>query len=224
MRAAPFLTVGVLGLLALGGLLLSLAEAPPVAVTELHTAAAATLAASGFDLTDTNTATPLGPSGTAGSVTIRVRYEAPDAVEETGPDAAGHQVTVRVVGSRRFGLVGPSRWTELPPAAALGAKAAETFLSPLRAAASAPVVTGGPTTFRLVPAHEAAFVARLLGRPSAQLTKVALSARVQGEFLTDERITAVLGTARLQVDLAFTTVGRAGSIPVPPPSELVASP
>ncbi|HTZ10725.1 MAG TPA: hypothetical protein VMB72_16750, partial [Acidimicrobiales bacterium] len=202
-RALPHVTVGLFGLLVLGGVALSLASAPAVAVTELHTAARATLAASGFDLTDTNTATPSGPSGgERAAVVIRVRYQAPDAVEETGPDASGRQVTVLVVGDRRFGKVG-SRWAQLPPEPGLGAQAAATFLLPLRAAASASRVTGGPTSFTLVPAHESDLVTRLLGRAPAGLAHLVVTAEVQGGVLTDEHLRGMVGAVRLDVDLAL---------------------
>ena len=215
-RALPHVTVGLFGLLVLGGVALSLASAPAVAVTELHTAARATLAASGFDLTDTNTATPSGPSGgERAAEVIRVRYQAPDAVEETGPDATGHQVTVRVVGSRRFVLVGGT-WTERSPVRDLGAQVVQSFLFPVRAVAAAPEVTGGPTLFRVVPAHEAAFVTRLLGRPRASLSGLAVTARVRGDVLVSEHVSAVLGGERLQVDLAFSAVGEAAPVRVPP--------
>ncbi|HTZ09348.1 MAG TPA: hypothetical protein VMB72_09765 [Acidimicrobiales bacterium] len=85
-----------------------------------------------------------------------------------------------------------------------------------RAVAAAPEVTGGPTLFRVVPAHEAAFVTRLLGRPRASLSGLAVTARVRGDVLVGEHVSAVLGGERLQVDLAFSAVGEAAPVRVPP--------
>jgi hypothetical protein len=44
---------------------------------------------------------------------------------------------------------------------------------------------------------------------------------VHGDFLTEERITAVLGQQRLSVDLVFSAIGSAPPVQAPPASSLV---
>jgi hypothetical protein len=60
-----------------------------------------------------------------------------------------------------------------------------------------------------------------LGVRPAQLSAPRLTAEVRGDFLVDERITALVGQQRLEVDLAFSAVGSAPPVQVPPGTLLV---
>jgi len=222
-RALPFLVVGAFGLLALGAVVLSVSTAPADAEQQLHVAADATLAAPGFELVDTNSVRPVAAAPAAGQAhveVVHVRYQAPDAVEETEPDAAGQIVSVIVVGDRRFGSLGRG-WRELPPSPGLGAEAVATVLFPLRAASDGVEVTRNGDVYHFVPRHLADFAGTLLGRASTQLSSLQVAATVHEDYLVGERVTAVLGGEQLRVDLVFSSVGSARPVEAPPASELV---
>jgi hypothetical protein len=223
-RALPFVLVGALGMLSAGAIVLSVATAPVTDVEQLHLAAGSTLAASGFSLVDTNSVVSEATVGpTAGSGTtqvVHVRYQAPDAVEETGPNATGQIVTVVVVGSRRFEGVG-SRWEELPPAPGLGAAAVDDLLFPLRAAATADQVVRSGDRYGFVPKDLTGFLTTLLGLRPAHLESLQVSAKVTGDFVSTERISVRLGQERLQVALVFNAIGSAPPVTVPPAAEVV---
>jgi hypothetical protein len=221
--------VGVFALLVLGGIALSLSSAPPVDVQQLSIAAEATMTASGFALADTNSVTVVGPvPGAAGTgqpsrtVVIRVRYQAPDRVQESEAGPTGGTVSVIVIGSERFRSNG-SQWTALPPQPGLGAQAARTITSPLQVAASATTVTRHGTVYQFVPRRLDQFLVTVLGVRPSQVSEPRLTAVVRGEYLTDERITAVLSQQRLEVDLAFSAIGSAPPVHAPPATSLVPS-
>jgi hypothetical protein len=222
--------VGMFGLLVVGAIALSLSSAPPVAQQQLHVAAGATLAATGFALIDTNSISPLSPAARAAdqgqnarTVVIRVLYTAPDRVQESEVGPNGQTVSVIVIGARRYRSSG-SGWTELPPSPGLGAQAAETITSPLRAAANATTVTRQGDVYYFVPPDVVRFLSSVLGVNASQLSSPSLSAVIHGDFLTDERISAVVQHQRLSVDLAFFAIGSAPPVLAPPPSSLVPAP
>ena len=221
--------LSVFALLVVGAIALSLSSAPPVDSQQLSLAAKATMTASGFVLVDTNSVTVLGPvPGGAGgrapsrTVVIRVLYQAPDRVQESEAGPTGGAVSVIVLGSERFRSNG-SQWTALPPQPGLGAQAARTITSPLQVAASAPTVTRQGTGYQFVPRRLDQFLVTILGVRRSQLTAPRLSAVVHGDYLTDEKITAVLGRQRLGVDLAFSAIGSAPPVQAPPATSLVPS-
>ena len=214
-----------MGLLTLGGILLSVWTAPPEAVYRLHLAANATASASGFVLVDTNSVTPLNaglPIGARQQLgyhdVVRIVYQAPDRFEAQGT-ASGHPVTEVVIGSALYeGFAG--RWYALPSRRALGATAARTVLFPLVAAAGADDVVPRSGGYAFRPVHVDRFTLRLLGSHVARLTSVSVFAGVRGDRLTDERISAVRGGNRLIVDFTFTSIGSAPEVQVPPGSEV----
>jgi hypothetical protein len=221
--------LGMFALLVVGAIALSLSSAPPVDTQQLSLAAKATMTASGFVLVDTNSVTVVGAApGAAGArqpsrtVVIRVLYQAPDRVQESEAGPAGGTVSVIVMGSERFRSNG-SQWTALPPQAGLGAQASRTITSPLQVAASATAVTRHDAVFEFVPKRLDQFLVSVLGVRRSQLTEPRLTAVVQGDYLTDEKITAVVGQQRLGVDLAFSAIGSAPPVQAPPARSLVPS-
>ncbi len=220
----PRLLLSVFGLLVVGGIALSLATAPPVAPQQLHTAAGATVAAPGFVLTDTNSVTALaaapGASAPTRSEVVHVLYQAPDGVLESGTDSTGQPVSVIVLGARHYRSSG-AKWVALPPSPTLGTQAVQTVLAPLRAASDATEVVRSGDTYTFVPPDLSGFITKLLGTNPSQLSSLRLTATVHGEFVTDEQVSAVLGQERLRVDLAFSMIGSAPPVVVPPASDLV---
>jgi hypothetical protein len=214
--------VGMLALLVVGGIALSLSSAPPVAVQQLSSAAKATMATSGFALTDTNAVTAAGATAGAGvggqnsrTVVIRVLYQAPDRVQETEA-TNGQSVSVIAIGSKVFRNNG-SKWTELPsPDPGVGAKAAKTITSPLQVAANATTVTRHGNLYQFVPARLDEFLSGILGVRPSEVSAPRLTAEVRGDFLVDENITALVGQQRLEVDLAFSAIGSAPPVHAPP--------
>lgn len=222
----PHVVLAVFTLLVIGGIALALfVTSPPDAVQQLRAAAGATSGTSSFVLTDTNAISPLtsGPTGASvgQSMVVHVRFSAPDAVEETGTLSNGQVATLIVVGSRRFERqAGAKRFTEGPPAPGLGEQAAQTLLLPVQDAAHATDAVripapAGAQAYVFLPDHEETLVRTVLGATSSQVTGLAFSALVRGEFLVDERITGVLQGQRLSVDLAFSQVGSAAPVKVP---------
>jgi hypothetical protein len=221
--------LSVFALLVVGAIALSLSSAPPVDSQQLSLAAKATMTASGFVLVDTNSVTVVGAvPGAAGArqrsrtVVIRVLYQAPDRVRESEVSPTGGTVSVIVIGSERFRSNG-AQWTALPPQSGLGAQAARTITSPLQVAASATTVTRHGTGYQFVPRKLDQFLLTILGVRQSQLTAPRLTAVVHGDYLTDEKITAVVGQQRLGVDLAFSAIGLAPPVQAPPAASLVPS-
>jgi hypothetical protein len=218
----PFILVGIFTVLLVGAIALSLATAPPLDEQQLHVAAAATLNASGFVVVDTNSVTSPGATALApGSetVVVHVLYRAPDAIEETEMGPGGQTGAVILIGARRFRESG-SQWTELAPSPGVGAQVVKTIRSPLQAAAGAAVVTRQGDLYRFVPRGLDRFLTSVLGVRPSQLSSPLLTAEVGGEFLSHERISALVGRQRLTVDLAFSDVGSAPPVVAPPTSSL----
>jgi hypothetical protein len=224
-----YVLVGVFALLVVGAIALSLSSAPPVDAQQLSIAAKATMTASGFAFVDTNSVTVVGPvPGAAGAkppsrtVVIRVLYQSPDRVQESEAGPTGGTVSVIVIGSERFRSNG-SQWTALPPQPGLGAQAAMTITSPLQVAASATTVTRHGTVYQFVPRSLDQFLVTVLGVRPAQVSEPRLTAIVHGDYLSDERISALVGQQRLEVDLAFSAVGSAPPVRAPRATSLVPS-
>jgi hypothetical protein len=227
-RVLPFLLVAVFGILLIGGIALSLSSAPSIEQQQLRNAATSTQDASGFELVDTNSVTPLAASpATAGqgpeTVVFRVLYQAPDAVEESEAGPGGTTMAVILIGSHRFQGNGSS-WTELPPVDNAGEKAVQTIMSPLRAAASATHVTRDGDVYAFVPPNVDQLLTSILGIRAAQLTSPHLTAVVHDGTLTESAITALDKSVRLGVDLVFSAIGSAPPVVAPPSSSLVPSP
>lgn len=221
-QALPFVIVGVFAILLVGGIVLSLSNAPPLAEQQLHIAASATLNASSFTVVDTNSVTAPGAAAptagpSSGTVVVHVLYQAPDAVEESevGPD--GQSGAVILIGARRF-RESASQWTELPPVPGLVNQVVKTILSPLQASSSAGTVTRDGDLYRFVPTSPSRFLLSILGVRPSQLSSARFTAEVHGEFLTHESISALVGRQRLTVDLAFSDIGSAPSVEAPPTS------
>jgi len=212
--------LGVLTLLVVGGIVLSLATAPPDAPLQLRAAAEATVVAPGFELQDANSVTPPAGTGAAARVeVIDVLYEAPDRVFETGPGPNGQTVSVLVAGDRHFSRTGTG-WEELPPSPGIGAEAVQTVLSPLQAAAGATQVTRSGDVYRFVPPDLDRFVATLLGTSPTALSSLRLTATVQGEFVTRVQVVGVLHGERLEVMVALARIGSAPPVTLPPTSQV----
>lgn len=226
-RLLPFALVGAFAALVVGGIALSLSSASPFEQQQLHDAAQATMSASGFALTDTNSVSTLGSAGAAPSesktVVFRILYQAPDAVEETEAGSGGTTMSVILIGDRRFTSNG-STWAQLPPSPGVAAQAVQTILSPFRAAASAATVTKQGAVYRFVPTDSDQFLASVLGvRPSA-LSSPRLTATLRGDTVASETISALDGPQRLQVDLVFSAIGSSPPVSAPPTSSLVPAP
>jgi uncharacterized membrane protein len=224
-RGLANILVGVLAILTLGAIALSLSMAPPVAEQQLNIAAKATMMASGFVLTDTNSVTALSPAPAAApgqilrTEVVHILYGAPDAVEEAeaGAGTGGQSVSVIVIGDRRYRRTG-AQWTKLPVSPGLGTQAVNTILSPLKEAAAATVVTRHGGVYTFVPRNIDQFITTVLGANPSQLSSPRLTAVVRGDFLADELITAVLNRQRLGVDLVFSAIGSAPPVVAPPAS------
>lgn len=217
-RALPYVLVATLAILVLGGIAWSLSSAPPLDQAQLRLAARATMGASSFALIDTNSVSPGGPGST--SEVFHVVYRAPDDVEESEVGPNGQIDTVILLGSRRFRGSG-SQFTELPASPGLAGQAVQTIMSPLKAASTAGDVTRHGDLYRFVPLRRGPFLATVLGVPQSQVSSPVLTAVVDGEYVTHERITAVVGRQRLEVDLAFFDIGSAPPVTAPPSSSLV---
>ena len=116
---------------------------------------------------------------------------------------------------RYFRWIGPATVAEFQWFSALGAKAAKTITSPLQVAASTTTVTRHGDLYQFVPARLDAFLATILGVRPSQVSAPRLTAEVRGDFLIDEKITALVGQQRLEVDLAFSAIGSAPPVKVP---------
>jgi hypothetical protein len=215
----------MLTVLTLGAIALSLWSAPPVDAEQLQLAAKATMAASGFILTDVNSVTAVAPGAGAPqgarTAVVHVLYRAPDGIEESEVGPTGQTLSIIVVAGARFRSAGTNQWTELPTSPGLGTQAAHTVLSPLEAAAGATHVTRQGGSYSFVPPDVGRFLSAVLGVNPSQLSLPHLTAEVHGDFLTEERITAVLGQQRLSVDLVFSAIGSAPPVQAPPASSLV---
>jgi hypothetical protein len=219
----------VLVALSVAAIVVSLANSPPELVTQLRLAAATTAAAPSFVLTDTGTvssALPGVPAATerrlANTIVVRIVYQAPDRVEDRRTAADGTLTNV-VIGSTSFRRSG-ARWYQFPPRPSLGLSAARVVLYPLRVAAGATVVArrGGVDTF--LPANLDQVTMTLLGSHVAQLSSVSVSAVVDGDHVARESVTAVRGSERLSLDLAYTSIGTAPPVVAPPASAVVQVP
>jgi hypothetical protein len=226
-RALPFVLVGVFAVLLLGGIALSLSSAPSIEQQQLQNAATATTAASGFELVDTNSVTPLASGAAANgqgpeTIVFRVLYTAPDAVEESEAGPGGTTMAVILIGSRRFQGNG-TQWTELPAGAGAGQKAVRTIMAPLRAAADATKITRHGDVYEFVPPNAGQLLTSILGVRATQLSSPRLTAAVHNGVVSRMQISAKDGSVRLGVDLVFSAVGAAPPVIAPPPSSLVPS-
>jgi len=229
-RTLPYVLLGAFAVLVVGGIVLSLSSAPPLAEAQLHIAARATMNASGFALTDVNSVRPLnavstGTGARRGSATevFHVLYQAPDSVQESEAGPNGQITSIILIGPRRFRGSG-SQWTELPAGPGLVGQAVETIKSPLRAASSATRVTRRGNLYRFVPVKLDQFLATVLGVPQPELSSPRLTAVVRGDYIAHEQITAVVGRQHLEVDLDFFAVGSAPPVTAPPASSLAPAP
>jgi hypothetical protein len=223
-RLMTHVVLGVFTLLVVGGIVLSLVISTPAAVQQLRAGAGATAQAQSFVLTDTNSIAPISGANAAAltrSMVVHVRYEAPDHLEESGIGPTGEPVSVIVVGPRHFQRqAGDARYTELPPTPNLGTEAVQTVLLPLQGAAkaSSAVPEPGPPGaqgYQFLPDRPSLLITTVLGASLSQVRDLRFTAVVRGDFVTDERITAVAANDRLTVDLAFSRVGSASPVTVP---------
>jgi hypothetical protein len=226
-RALPFVLVGVFAALLLGGIALSLSSAPSIAQQQLQSAAKTTAAASGYELVDTNSVTPLAPGAAANgqgpeTIVFRVLYTAPAAVEETEAGPGGTTMAIILIGSRRFQGNG-TQFTELPASEGAGPKAVGTIMAPLRAAADATRVTRHGDVYEFVPPDVGKLLTSILGVRAARLSSPYLTAAVHDGVVSHMQIGAKDGSVRLGVDLVFSAVGTAPPVTAPPPSSLVPS-
>ena len=217
----PHVIMAVFTVLVFGAIALSLVTAPPVAQTDLQSAAKATLDASGFRLVDVNSATYIGPvpQGSSGRLltrtnVIHVLYQAPDRVRESGLSPTGQSATAVVAGSRHF-VTSAGRWTELRAQPGLGGRAVDTVLSPLRVATGATDVVRRGDVYAFVPSDLRSFITTILGTTPGRLTGLQVGAVVRGGYLVEERVSAVMGTDRLGVDLTFSVIGAAPPVTLP---------
>jgi hypothetical protein len=199
-RALPFVLLAVFGALSVGAIALSLSSAPYLAQEQLRGAAQETMTASGFVLRDDNSVVVVSPSGKPGSnpprqrVAFEVVYQAPDAVQETEVDQNGGNAEVIAVGDRAFRRSG-STWTEV--------------------ASSATAVTEHGDRYSFEPAHLHQLLTTVLGAPPSEVLSPRLTAVVHDRHLTEETITARVGDQRLEVDLAFSSIGSAPPVTAP---------
>ena len=169
---------------------------------------------------DTNSVTSPGAVAGSETVVVHVLYQAPDAIEESEAGPGGQTGAVILIGARRFRESG-GQWTELPPSPGLGVRVVKTIQSPLRAVSGAVVVSRDGDLYRFVPSGLDRFLTSVLGVRPSQVSSPLLTAEVHGEFLTHERITALVGAQRLTVDLVFSDIGSAPPVEAPPTSSLV---
>ena len=216
-KLLPHVLLAVLTVLVFGAIALSLVTAPPVAQTQLRSAAQSTLDATGFRLVDTNAVTALGTTPSRRTSVIDVLYEAPDRVRESGLAASGQPTTAVVAGSSRLVNTGQG-WTELPTQAGLGAEAAKTVLAPLQVVTTATDVSVRGDVYRFLPGDLTGFITTILGAPPSKLSGLEVSAVVRNGFVTEEDVSAVLGADRLSVALVFSAVGSAPPVTLPTPS------
>jgi len=222
-RSLPFVLVGGFALLLVGGIVLSLSSAPPLARQQLQDAAKATMSAPSFAIVVTDSVTslqptsPASPSQALAPVRIRVLYQAPDAVEESEAEPGGATASVILIGSRSF-RESNSQWTELPLDKGQGARAVSSTMIPLRAASNATEVTGQGGSYRFVPNQVQHFVGTVFGIDASEVSAPSLRAVVRGGYLTAETITAVFDHQRLALGLAFSAIGSAPPVSPPPVS------
>jgi hypothetical protein len=216
---AQFL-LGSFAILVAGAIALSLATAPADAQQQLRIAASATINATGFVLTDTNSAARVFPgcrrcrASRRQTMVVHVVYNAPDRVMESELDAFGRPVSAIVIGSTSYGQ-SDGIWRALPSSAGLGSTLVGTVLFPLEVAADATSVTRLGDTYQFQPADVASFVKTILGIPVSQLTSLRAIADVRGDYVSHERITAIAGRERLVVDLVFSAIGSAPVVEAP---------
>jgi hypothetical protein len=216
-RRLSHLLLGTFTILVAGAIALSLATAPPDAEQQVRIAASATMHASGFALTDTNSAAPLSAGARVGqvqAVVVHVIFDAPDRVMESELDALGRPVAAIVIGSSSYGQ-SDGIWHALPASAGLGSTLVATVLFPLEVATGATAVTRHGDAYQFRPTDLSSFAKTILGMPLSRLASLRVVAVVRGDFVTDERVTALAGRVRLAVDLAFSAIGSAPAVEAP---------
>ena len=90
-----------------------------------------------------------------------------------------------------------------------------TILSPLQGAAGATAVTEHGDRYSFEPAHLHQLLTTVLGAPPSEVLSPRLTAVVHDRHLTEETITARVGDQRLEVDLAFSSIGSAPPVTAP---------
>jgi hypothetical protein len=217
-RAAPHFLLALLTLLSVGAILFSLTQAPPVARTQLRTAASNTAGLSSFRLAFTETLAPLrAPVSSAPrrSEAI-VIYQAPDRVQDT---VVGQSITGLVIGPRHYRRAGKGAWQYLGQSvSASGAQVAQELVLPLQLVAGATGVTRkGSGTFSFTPSNQQLLLATLFGGQVSSLapTGATYRATVHGEYLSVLQIAVVGTTARATVELAFSDLDHAPALEAP---------
>jgi hypothetical protein len=211
----PFVLLGVFTVLVVGAIALSLSSAPPLAQQQLQNAAQATMAAPGFSLALSSSVTTSANSGQpSGTVRLLVLYRAPEAVEETEQGPPGESAAVIVIGDRRY-QASDSHWTALAPSPGVGALLVKSLMTPLQAAAKASDVTRQGDLYRFSTNDVDHVVRTLLSVGTTPLSSPRLNAVVHGGYLTHEQITALVAHQRLDLELAFSSIGTAPPVRVP---------
>ena len=214
-RLTPHVFLGVLTVLGVVALIVSLDTAPPVARTQLRTAAANTVGASSYVLTYTDIVTTAGHTSRA---VLRFFYQSPDRVEEEAISAAGQQVRYLEIGPYRYEQVGATApWQAVgtvDPNVSWGKQGAETVSKPLSEIAKATSVTGHGDTFSFVPADENDFVLSVLAFQPAQFTagSLAFTGTVDGEYLTHIVASAARGALHFQAVLDVSQLDHVPSL------------
>jgi hypothetical protein len=222
--------LGGLTLLSAGAIALSLLTAPPVAQKQLQGAAKNTAAASSFVLTDVNRIRTPAPSAALGGKssetgTVRILYQAPDRIRDEVHEGSGQTVTLVVIGDRRYEREGAGRWSVLPPSANVGvsngAAAAQEVLLPLESLAAATSVVNDGSDYLFVSGNEMLLLENLFGeQEAAQLSAVKFSARLRGEFIGSEVVTADEGTVRYRIHFQISSVDSAHAVVAPSASQI----
>ena len=230
-RAAPHFLLGLLTVLSVGAILFSLEKAPPNAQTQLREAAANTVTASSFVLTDVESVSASGAP--AGSAPQRVQavlvYQSPDRVRET-VTGGGHNQTALVLGAARYEQLASGKWVSLGNAgsgpSSAGALAAGDILFPFQAMRDATEVTkGAGGTFGFTPAQERLLLFRLVGTQLAGTAQATTwQATVTGENVTAIRLSLFGSGQETTVDLALTGINHAPLLAPPPADEVTTNP
>lgn len=230
-RAAPHFLLGLLTVLSVGAILFSLEKAPPNAQTQLREAAANTVSAASFVLTDVETVSASGaPAGRAPQqVQAVLVYQSPDRVRET-VTGGGQNQTALVLGAARYRRLASGKWLSLGSAgsgaSSAGALAAADILFPFQAMAGATEVTKGPAgTFGFTPSQERLLLLRLVGSQLAGTSQAATwQATVSGENVSAIRLTLFGAGQEVTVELAVSGVDRAPVLEAPPADEVTTNP
>jgi hypothetical protein len=215
--------LSVLILLSAGAIVLSLETAPPVAETQLRTAAQNTQAASSFvvDYVE-RVSSPVRSSALGGKKSetthLRVFYQAPDRITEHVTEG-GRQATVIVVGNIRYVRIAGGTWTAttIPTSAGVsaGEELARALVLPLQSAANATSVTKTENRYAYLPTNLVNLLESLFGEEASSLSSIRFYATIEGEFVGSQLVVGSHSPYSFAVALHFSSVDTVPAIRPP---------